>query len=81
MRHNLNKAIFPPSVALRAFCNARGVSIGQVVNRDKHHVFVKMRAILAKDMRNAGYSYPEIGQAMGLHHTSIMSMFKKKNLS
>ncbi len=34
----------------------------------------RMRRVIARDMRIAGYSFPEIGRVMRRHHTTIIYM-------
>lgn len=50
------------------------------IRRDVRTLSVcRKRRQIARSLRERGYSYPEIGQAMWRHHTSIMNLLNPKS--
>jgi chromosomal replication initiation ATPase DnaA len=50
-----------------------GVSVSSILSDRKWHSIVVARKLAARRLRSMGFSYPEIGRALGgLHHTSAM---------
>lgn len=47
-----------------------------ITGRTRKRPYPQARRVVAKMLRNYGYSYPEIGRVMNRNHTSIMFMVK-----
>lgn len=65
----------PIDVILEAGCAATGTTPEEIRRggRSTRRVLAR-RLFIAGKMRVEGYSFPEIGRALGRHHTSIMAM-------
>lgn len=57
-------------------CRKHGVTLPQVLRRDKHLSVVRARQAIWYAMRNhpeRSYSFPDIGRIWGYDHTTVMS--------
>lgn len=54
-------------------CRENGFDIKKIRAQCRERSIVDKRRIVSKEMREIGYSYPEIGAAMHRDHTTIMN--------
>jgi integrase len=68
--------VTPIEWILEAGCAATGVTRRQVCGRRGPNWLLARRRFIAAKMRAAGYSLPQIGRALGRHHTSVLSLLR-----
>lgn len=62
-----------PDAVVRRVAAERYVSYLDIRGRRRYPRLVQARVIAARRLRDAGFSFPEIGRALGgRHHTSVM---------
>ena len=59
---------------IEAVCAESGVSKELLLSRRTERFIVEVRAAAARQMRNIGMSYPEIGWVMGRDHSAIFHL-------
>lgn len=65
-------------------CSGHGTTIEEITQRGpggtlkKKRTVVLWRAAIFLDMRNTGMSYPEIADAFGLQHSTVIAALKRK---
>lgn len=57
-----------------ALCKQNHCKINEILSRRMERYVVDQRRVVAKKLRDKGYSYPQIGKVMNKDHTSIMYM-------
>ena len=63
------------SVVVRELCESAGISWTILIMRTRRQWVIENRRRIAHHLRDLGYSYPEIGQALGgFHHSTIMAL-------
>lgn len=56
-----------------------GVPAHLLRSRQRHVALTAARALAVRELRAAGYSYPEIGKILGgRHHTAVMYLDKRE---
>lgn len=73
-------ATSPRSYAL-ARARELGVDGYVLLGRGRWASIVKVRTTIARELRAAGYSLPEIGRVLNRHHTSIMNLLNEEAIS
>lgn len=68
------RSVYQPwRMVLDRVTTATGVPLHLLRSRQRHPALTEARALAVRELRAAGYSYPEIGRILGgRHHTSIM---------
>ena len=51
-----------------------GISVWRLCGKERGAFMVELRRRIARELRDAGFSYPDIGHAMNRDHSSIMSL-------
>ena len=64
------------AAAVGAVCREYGIEEDQLLSRSKMRWVVDGRRLLIGVLRLAGWSYPQIGQALGLDHTTVLHSYR-----
>jgi len=68
------------AVNVTSFVNQRAMYYGYSGNairgRMRHREYVQVRARIAEELRDLGYSLPAIGRALGRDHSTVMNLLK-----
>lgn len=65
--------MIPIEWIMEAGCKATGVTAKLIRSRYRNRPLVARRRFIARKMREAGYSYPKIGKALGgRDHSTVM---------
>lgn len=54
-----------------------GVSVAELLHDGKGKRLINARREVAQDLRDRGWSYPDIGRVLKRHHTTVMNLLKK----
>lgn len=57
---------------LSKYCGKYDVMLDDLLSHKRTEKLVIVRTFIAKDLRNKGWSYPQIAKILNRHHTSIM---------
>lgn len=57
-------------------CRELGITPWRLWLQNRSMSIVRGRRMVAKKLRNAGYSLPEIGRAMRRHHTTVLWLLR-----
>jgi chromosomal replication initiation ATPase DnaA len=57
---------------LKEYCGKYDVMLDDLLSNKRTKKLVTVRTIIALDLRNKGWSYPQIAKILNRHHTSIM---------
>lgn len=69
-----NVRFVEPRALLHAIAREHGISYEQLVGKARHKSLVAVRKLAYRALRDAGYSYPEIGTLVGgRDHTTVMA--------
>lgn len=63
----------PWHLVLDRVVSATGIPLHLLRSRQRNRALTEARALAVRELRAAGYSYPQIGRILGgRHHTSVM---------
>lgn len=62
----------PAKEALAAILQRRGLTLEDLRGRSRKPWNIRARAIVSREMREAGYTLEAIGKEMGRHHTTVI---------
>lgn len=68
----------PVNQALDEILRRYGVSRKALLARNKARNVVNARRTVAVELRARGYTLADIGDALGLHHTTVMNLLNPK---
>lgn len=63
---------------LRFYCGKYNVYKDVLLSKRRDKVLVDIRQKIAKDLREKGYSYSDIGRILNRDHSSIMHLIKER---
>jgi chromosomal replication initiation ATPase DnaA len=62
---------------LPGLCERLGVTVDEMLSRGRTKQLAHARAIVCWALRQKGFSFPEIGRALGRDHTSVIPAVRK----
>lgn len=68
-----------PADALAGILSRRGLSIKDMRGPARTPWHTKARTVVAREMREMGYSFQQIGKAMGRHYTTVLYYLGRLN--
>jgi chromosomal replication initiation ATPase DnaA len=62
---------------VRAVCDARRIRVDYVLSKSQVPALVDARREIAGELREAGWSYPQIGALLRRDHTTVIALMKQ----